>query len=241
MPATFTETEDAENGAGFALSPQQVRYFETFGYLRLGGLFRREIADITAAFEEVFAAEQDPFVVPENPYHRSRDPRFAERPRLTVVGIESRHPVFDRLRSDPRVLTVARRLLGDGAEYQNTDANLFYCDVYWHLDGYGTTTTEEHIKLYFYLDALRADSGALRVIPGSQHEGSEYASDLRRLFFDIESTTDQIGVELDEIPSHTIEVDPGDVVVGNFRTIHGSFHGGPRRRLITMDFHRGGV
>ena len=82
-------------------------------------------------------------------------------------------------------------------------------------------------------------NGCMRVIPGTHIEDSPYTVSLRQLFFDIEAAPQKVGVALDEIPAHTISVDPGDIVVGNFRTIHGSFQGGPRRRLITMDFHRG--
>jgi hypothetical protein len=38
------------------------------------------------------------------------------------------------------------------------------------------------------------------------------------------------------VPSWTVDVDPGDLVVGNFRTMHASFNGGVRRRLFTMNF-----
>jgi hypothetical protein len=240
MSATSTHT-GIEDASSFALTPQQVRFYETFGFLHLPGLFRPEIDTITAAFEEVFAASPDPFVVPENPYHRARDPQYTSNPRVAVTGIDELHPVFGRLRSDPRVRGIAAALLGDGYEYQVTDGNLFYCDVYWHLDGYGTTTNEEHIKLYFYLDVLREDSGALRFIPGTHYEKSSYTVALRQLFFDIENAPSKIGVELDEVPGWTMNVNPGDLVVGNFRTLHGSFGGGPRRRLITMDFHRSAV
>ncbi len=38
----------------FRVTPQQVKFFRTFGYLVLPGLFREEIGEILAAFEEVF-------------------------------------------------------------------------------------------------------------------------------------------------------------------------------------------
>jgi ectoine hydroxylase-related dioxygenase (phytanoyl-CoA dioxygenase family) len=225
----------------FQLTPQQVRFFETFGFLHLRALFRDDVNEMTTAFEHVFASASDPYVVPENPYHRVRDPRFGDTPRVTIRELESLHPYFEQLSAEPRILAIASALLGEGHEYQVADGNLFYCDVYWHLDGYGTTTDEDHIKLYFYLDSLRSGSGALRVLPGSHVEGSPYTTALRQLFFDIDAAPGKVGVALDEIPGYTIDVEPGDLIVGNFRTIHGSFGGGPRRRLVTMDFHRGGT
>ena len=47
------------------------------------------------------------------------------------------------------------------------------------------------------------------------------------------------GVANDEIPSWTLETDPGDLVVWNFRTIHASFAGGLRRRLFSINFRDG--
>ena len=47
---------------------------------------------------------------------------------------------------------------------------------------------------------------------------------------------DNVGVAIDEVPSWTLEVEPGDLIVGNFRTMHGSFNGAARRRLFTVNF-----
>jgi hypothetical protein len=238
MSATFTPADRVDEASTYDLTPQQVLFYESFGFLHLPGLFRDETAAITAAFEEVFASAPEPFVMPPNPYHEARDPRHADEPRIAVTRLDEIHPLFAELSSDHRMRAVARSLLGPSYEYQGTDGNLFFCDVHWHIDGYGTTTEEEHIKAYFYLDALRSDSGALRVLPGTHIDGAPYTDSIRQLFFDIESAPRRLGVELDEIPGYTIEVDPGDVIIGNFRTIHGSYGGGPRRRLVTMDFHR---
>ena len=45
-----------------------------------------------------------------------------------------------------------------------------------------------------------------------------------------------LGVTGGEIPSVTVESTPGDLIIWNFRTIHGSYNGGERRRLFSMNF-----
>ena len=62
---------------------------------------------------------------------------------------------------------------------------------------------------------------------------------VRRLTDDPEQVPEILGVELDEIPSSALEVNPGDLIVTNFKTLHGSFNGGVRRRLFTVNFRAG--
>ena len=46
-------TEAPPATAGFEVTAQQRRYFETFGFIRFDGLFADDVADITAAFDQV--------------------------------------------------------------------------------------------------------------------------------------------------------------------------------------------
>ena len=47
---------------------------------------------------------------------------------------------------------------------------------------------------------------------------------------------DVYGIEHNEIPSWTLESEPGDLIIWNFRTLHASFNGGERRRLFSINF-----
>jgi hypothetical protein len=220
----------------FELTPAQITYYQTFGFLKLPGVFTDDIERIREGFEEVFASEPVQLLDPANPYHRTRDPRYEHETRAMVPGFIDKSPKLQWLRDDPRTRAIAQGLLGDGYIYAESDGNLFNCDVYWHLDVYGATAGVEHIKISFYMDELRRDTGALRVIPGSQFEGT-YARQLyRNLAHDPGRVSDNYGLSIDDIPSWTVEVTPGDVIVGNFRTMHGSFNGGVRRRLFTVNF-----
>jgi Phytanoyl-CoA dioxygenase (PhyH) len=220
----------------FALTPSQVTYFKTFGFLKIPGLFAPDIELIREGFEEVFATEEPQLLDPENPYHRARDPRYEQETRTIIPSFIDKSPKLQWLREDPRTVAVAEGLLGEGYVYAESDGNLFNCDVYWHLDVYGAVERTEHIKLSFYLDELQHDTGALRVIPGSHFAGT-YAKELyRKLSHEPSRVEDCYGLSVDEIPSWTLEVAPGDLIVGNFRTMHASFNGGARRRLFTVNF-----
>jgi phytanoyl-CoA dioxygenase PhyH len=65
-----------------------------------------------------------------------------------------------------------------------------------------------------YLDALDADSGALRVAPGSHLD---------------------VSAEVDAIPLVALATEPGDVIVLDEHLVHGS-HGGGERRQWRVDF-----
>jgi ectoine hydroxylase-related dioxygenase (phytanoyl-CoA dioxygenase family) len=221
-------TEDVEP---FALTSQQVHFFETFGFLRLRGLLADGLADLIAAFEAVFA---DPR---HEKYEMSESVHFDAR-RYIVPAILDKDPRLAALKSDPRIIGVARSLLGDDFEYAESDGNLLFCDTAWHCDIYDAPMERYHIKLFVYFDSLRGDNGGLRVIPGTNHYLTEFAAGLRTELQDWNAIRDKFGVEPEDIPSFVIENEPGDLIVGNFRTIHGTFRGGPRRRLCTLNFRQ---
>ena len=211
------------------LTQQQAKFFETFGFLTLPGLFRAEIEEISEAFEAVFANEGHPRMETYVELH-------GEERRIIIPQFVTKHPTLDRLRRDPRVDGIVRALLGNDYEYAESDGNRFDCESFWHSDTYGAPMLIRHLKLSFYLDRLRSDSGAIRVIPGSQYFRESFATALRNGFRDPAQIKEQFGVAARDIPSIALETDPGDLVVWDFRTIHGSYHGGIGRRLFSINF-----
>jgi Phytanoyl-CoA dioxygenase (PhyH) len=212
-----------------SLTRQQVKFFDTFGFLPLRGLFRAEVADIITAFEEVFATEGHPRMETYVELHGS------ER-RIIIPQFVTKHAYLNALRDDPRVVGIVTSLLGADHEYAESDGNLFDCESSWHADTYGAPMGLHHAKVSFYLDPLRADSGAIRVIPGSQHYRETFATNLRNGFREPAKIEEIFGVAGRDIPSVAIETDPGDVVVWDFRTIHASYYGHERRRLFSINY-----
>ena len=208
------------------LSDNQKRFFNVFGYLHLKGWFRDDMPSISQAFEEVFANEANEITVTHDPLH-------GEEKRCIVHAITSKHPVLAKLKTDPRITNITRSLIGENYRAMNDDGSMFFCDSNWHPDIYGAPLSIFHIKLSFYLEPLRSNSGAIRIIPGSHHFNESYAKSLRKIFKD---EARPFGMDSHEIPSVILESEPGDVVIWNFRTIHGSFFGADRRRLLSLNF-----
>jgi hypothetical protein len=226
MSQAVAETT-ADRGDAFRLSPQQVAYFNTFGFLKIPGLFAPDFDEIVAGFEEIFA---------ETPSIETHEFLHFDDERRIILKFIDQNPKLASLRTDPRVLGVVNSLMGDNWEYAESDGNLFYCDSSWHPDIYGAPLAQYHVKLSFYLDPLRADTGAIRMIPGTNHHLTDFATTLVGKLQRPEDIEQTFGVRWDEIPSHTLETDPGDLVVWTFRTIHASFGGNARRRLFSMSF-----
>lgn len=219
----------------FALSPQQINFFEDFGFLHLKGLFADEIRTITEGFEEVFAEHSAIPLGKEDRLHYNPDPGYEGETRMIIAGFMKLHAKLEWLLEDDRILGIARTLVGEEFRYDGSDGNLMNCNVNWHADTYQSPLEFKHIKLMFYLDALDSSNGSLRVIPGTNHWDETFANRLRNKL-PIGRIRRVYGVEPEEIPGFSIDVQPGDVIVDNFRTLHASFNGKPGRRLFTMNY-----
>ena len=211
-----------------SLTPQQVTFYETFGFLRFPGLFRDDIGRIQAGFDEVFAADEHARMETFEELHG------AER-RQIIPQFVTKSDDLSWLLDDPRVTGIVSSLLGDH-EYAESDGNLFDCESHWHSDTYGAPLTIKHAKLSFYLDPLRADTGAIRVIPGTNYVREAYAKAVRSLTVDPTKIEEHFGMDPRDLPSVALETDPGDLVVWDFRTVHASYGGGIGRRLFSINF-----
>jgi hypothetical protein len=219
---------------GFCLSRQQIAFFNTFGFLHLPGLFRDDIEGISAGFERVFA----------DPTHEHWDMHGSLHGgdlRVIVSSFIDKDEALQGLRGDPRVLGVVSGLIGDGYEYAESDGNIWYCETYWHSDVYGSPLSTYHVKLSFYLDPLHGGNGAIRLIPGSNFYSESFAQALHRDLANHEGIKEIYGVDGQQIPSWTLESEPGDLIVWNQRTIHASYNGGDRRRSFALTFREPGA
>ena len=118
-----------------------------------------------------------------------------EERRLIIPQFVTKHPTLNKLREDPRVVGIVTSLLGNDHEYAESDGNLFDCESLWHSDTYGAPMLIHHVKLSFYLDSLKADSGAIRVIPGTQHFRESFATALRNGFREPSEIEERFGVD----------------------------------------------
>jgi ectoine hydroxylase-related dioxygenase (phytanoyl-CoA dioxygenase family) len=229
----------------WGLSEQQRMFFERFGFLRLRGRFADDIAEICAAFDEVFASV-GPGVITENVKQFSEALLAGQRaentshlnqyrPRSSMAMFVDRHPRLAALKEDPRLTQVVASLMPAGFTATGTTGNIFTGDTTWHTDHYGSNAGLLHIRCFFYLDRLDGSNGALRVIPGTNYADSEFAKRCRVGLKDWEKVEETYGVGWKEIPSWTIENEPGDLLVGNFVNVHATVGGtdatGSRRQF----------
>jgi len=227
---------------------QQAAFFRTFGALRVEGLFAAEIDTISDAFDAVFREHPAQEADPRYSLHRPRDTEQGA-PRRQIpdnAAIQSRDPYgfIERsdqlvwLKTDPRVTDLARALFGDGFAYDGSVGNIFNSFIYWHSDYFRSVVPPAtQLKIAFYLDRIDADSGALRVMPGTNHLG-EY----RSLIYDeardaaAGELERRFGVAEDQLPCWAIASQPGDVVVFDNTTLHANFNGGSNRRMFSLQF-----
>jgi hypothetical protein len=203
------------------LSEQQLRFFDTFGYLGFPGLFEDEIGAITEVWAEHGGGRHN---APHDHKTRSSLQQFIDE-----------NEYLSSLLDDPRIDGIAASILGEDYNYAISDGNFYVGDTQWHPDFSHRKVAS--FKMAFYLDPVGRNSSCLRVIPGSHNLGDQYAQALREVVPNDKSsqTAALWGVRGSEVPSVALEIRSGDLIMFNHRTVHASFGGGTRRRMFTLN------
>ena len=206
------------------LTEAQLTQFEVFGFLVLRGLLTpAEIDRAGADFDIGLGAAREGME------------RAGIRGQLNWSNLGPETPFLASLLEDERFFGAAQQILGDDAVGSFSNANSFDGDrTEWHPDV--VQPDWKGIKFGFYLQPLDRNSGALRLIPGSHRE--PLLSDLRKVALKEtnEGTVDGTGLSVEEIPAFAAESEPGDVVLFDNHTWHGSYGGGTDRRMCTLGY-----
>jgi hypothetical protein len=207
------------------ITPQQQAFFNTFGYLHVPGGMRADYPWISDDYEAVWR---------EHAEITHAGDRTTTYPGLFI----SARPRLSTLLDHPVITDIADTLLGVGWALNGGDGNRYSGDTGWHSDcgaeHWEVKTTVRHLKIAFYLDPLTADTGALRVVPGSHHFGDRYWD-----LLDKGLCTDAQSLRLPgpQVPAVALAVTPGDLVCFDHRLKHASFGGSKRRRMFTMNLN----
>lgn len=204
------------------LTPEQLRFFDTFGFLACPGLLADVSGEVVDAFEQVWAGRGGG--------HGGR-PHDGQR-RSCIVPFIDQHPRLCALLEDERIHGLLCSLLGDDFNYVGSDGNYYAGDTQWHSDGWGGRSGLRFVKVALYLDRLTRDSGCLRVIPGSHRLGDAFADGVQG---HIRQSRETWGVDGAGVPALALETAPGDVVVFNHDLKHAAFGGASRRRMFTIN------
>jgi hypothetical protein len=209
------------------LTPQQLAFMDLFGYLVFPGLLSDRIDRIIAEFEEVFAAHGGG--------HNGKP--HDGTARSCILPFVDQTAYLASLIDDPRVDGIFSSLLGEDYNYLGSDGNFYVGDTNWHSDTDWSGKMRGKpprifYKMALYLDPVIATSGALRVVPGSQHYGDAYAEALQA---NLRAAPEKLGIPGDQVPAIALESNPGDVVVFNQNTKHSAWGGSNRRRMFTIN------
>ncbi len=211
------------------LTEQQINYFQTFGFLRFDQLFIDDVDSITQSFEHIW--EQS------GGGHGGQEHDYLQRSALAQF-IDC-NEYMSKLIDDERVVGIASSLLGEDFNYAGSDGNYYVGDTGWHSDGY-VDKKYLSFKMAFYLDPCSANTGCLRVIPGSHKYGDKFGDGL---YLAMKSSQDNRTEELwglagADVPAVALETLPGDLLLFDHRIKHSSFGGGSRRRMFTMNMEQ---
>jgi hypothetical protein len=176
-------------------------HFQTFGFVALRGAFdpwplSRELDE--ALSNAAFAPAWGP-----------HEMRFGYAPMMTA-----RTPASLRLLD--RLEAVAIELLGGPVVPTRAKGVRYSGDTPWHVDSEDANVAS--VGFAAYLEPLRAETGALRVLPGSHR--ARYSADIR--------AAGSTGLPAGALPSHVVSTDPGDVVAFDEHLFHASAGGAVR-------------
>ena len=204
------------------IGPEQKSYFETFGFIHLLGQFSGEEMEALSSEADRLWRED-----------RGGGP-FAGKTHNIQEFVE-KSPVLTRFVVDDRIWGTVEDLLGPRFLWNGSEGNqTAHQEHRWHTDRPG----EPHATTYsfhLYLDPVRADTGCLRVIPGS-HRPPMYNSLSSIKAQKADSTLTTYGLDGTAMPYHALESDPGDVVFFNQKIYHGVYGGREGRRFIKLRF-----
>ena len=205
------------------ITAEQKAHFDTFGFIRLPGQF--SVEEMEAVTREADAL-----------WEKDRDGRPLGEDQRHVQHLVERGPVMTRMVADDRIWGTVEGLLGPGFVWNGSEGSLTFTDSKhrWHTD----RPKEPHSTTYsfhLYLDKVRADTGSIRLIPGS-HRPPLYDDLLPLNEQGDDSTTKVYGLTPTDMPGVAVESDPGDVVFFSQKIYHGVYGMQPGRRYLKLRF-----
>jgi hypothetical protein len=116
-----------------------------------------------------------------------------------------------------RAETVAAALLGGAVLPTRAKGVRYFGNTPWHMD---SDFPLPSVGFLSYLDPVGAESGALRVLPGSHHPQ----------LGDAIGALGAAGLAALALPDHVVATEPGDMILLDEHLFHASFGGGTRRQ-----------
>ncbi len=199
------------------LTTGHADHFRTFGFVVLRGFLADRVgalrAEADAAIRDAYAATYDERVVDGISGHY-----LPMASRLTPVSASLAC-------DDPRFIDAAEQLLGGPVIPECPEGVLYFFEAGWHADdGIGV----RGVKFAAYFDQLTADSGALRLVPGSHHpEQNARLAAYRTRRGPVRDDAEFAACQA-SFPGYVAETAPGDVIAFDLHVWHASAGGRDR-------------
>jgi hypothetical protein len=215
-----------ETGELAVLTTTEIERFYAFGWVVVRGLL--DLSESSQLRDEIEGALRDAY---GSAYGKNtRGDLDDESPEANVVPLMSKHVPLSMslVADDTRLWTIAEQLLGPVTLACPALGECLIGDTPWHRDpGIG----EPWVRFRTYCEPCRAESGALRFIPGSQHP--YFGRHLERYRATAQATG---AADLDvDLPWVAVDTDPGDMIAFDPRTLHSST-GGTHRLAWNVDY-----
>ncbi len=199
------------------LTEQQKHEFETFGFLLLKDLIPSDEMQLYIdAFDETMTKANRGVPWQRAPQNHSVMPFYRHNPA-----------VYHRLLDNEKISEVVEDLLGEDFLFWVAEGHHRWGGTEWHYDSAPEDMT--HLKVIFSLEPVRADTGCLRMLPGSHfppmRERMERWYGGRRM-----------GDHAAWPAAIAMESDPGDAVIFNVNVYHAAIGEDHDRRCITVNY-----
>ena len=194
------------------LTDEQKREFHTLGCLLLKGLIQAdEMQGYIDGFDDTMTAANGGV-----PWDRAPD-------RQQVVPFYRENTaVYHRLLDNPALFELVEDLIGPDFVFSVSEGIQHFAGTRWHHDAI-SPEGHIHLKVVFFLDPVRVDSGCLQIMPGTQFKP------YRDMLLENGQPIFERGPEVPG--AHALEADPGDAVVFIVKCFHGAFGDAPRRGI----------
>ena len=211
------------------LTPHQLTYFKTFGFVPLRGIFS---PDEIKTFNDEFQLKLETTLR----YTATKDEPI-KYCSWSNLGNETPH--LAALIDDPRIVSIAEQLLGNDCAGLSCNSGSFINNTAWHPDC--RNFNAQDIKFPIYLQPLDEETGALRFIPGS-HKKPFHDEIIK---FGPSGFKDQNTPEgkraIKDTPAYICKTEPGDAFVFDCHLWHaswGGISGITDRRLVTLIYEK---
>ena len=207
------------------LTERQILQFHTFGFLVLRQILTPdELRSVNEEYENGYSKKDKCDLI------------SGARRQLNWSNFGSDSPGIASLLEDPRFCEIAEQLFGDDVVGVDSNSNHYagnrspwHPDLTGHLYGF---------KFVFYLSPIGANSGALRVIPGSHRPAFSDAIGKLRFKDDHSDSRDDPGFAVNEVPCSICETEPGDAVLFHYHLWHASWGGSKDRRMFSLQYYK---